>query len=187
MVFLGRLGKEKNVEELMVFMKEAAIDNLTFLIVGDGPYRESLEKRADMLGISKQVVFTGMVRPTEVSEYYQVADVFVSASTSETQGLTYIEALSNGLPALCREDDCLKGVVENNYNGFQYRTYDEFYVFLKRICEEDDFQEEMSKNALKQVEHFSSKQFAKSVERLYKQVLLEAEMVESGLQTLSAL
>lgn len=51
-----------------------------------------------------------MVPPDEVHTYYQLGDIFVSASTSETQGLTYVEAAANGLPLLCRRDPCLDEV-----------------------------------------------------------------------------
>ncbi|MEG2258695.1 MAG: glycosyltransferase, partial [Oscillospiraceae bacterium] len=66
-------------------------------------------------------------------KYYQLGDVFVSASQSETQGLTYVEALASGLPALCREDDCLEGVVVDGVNGYQYSGFDEFSRRLNDI------------------------------------------------------
>lgn len=91
---LGRLGTEKNLDELLrLFARALACGtDLVFLIVGDGPARESLEQLSRELGIAEKVIFTGMVDPLQVQNYYQLGDVFVSASTSETQGLTYIEA-----------------------------------------------------------------------------------------------
>lgn len=62
------------------------------MIVGDGPYRESLENLTRELEIEDCVVFTGMVPRDEVWKYYQAEDLFVSASVSETQGMTYAEA-----------------------------------------------------------------------------------------------
>lgn len=44
------------------------------------------------------VIFAGMVAPEEVPDWYRLGDLFVSASSSETQGLTYIEALAAGVP-----------------------------------------------------------------------------------------
>lgn len=54
------------------------------MIVGDGPYRESLENLTRELEIEDCVVFTGMVPRDEVWKYYQAGDLFVSASVSET-------------------------------------------------------------------------------------------------------
>ena len=118
---LGRLGTEKNLEELLVLFSKALRNNnsMIFLIVGDGPVRGQLEKLAEELKITDHVVFTGMVSPSEVQDYYQLGDVFVSASTSETQGLTYIEAAANGLPLLCRQDLCLKDVIAQGENGYE--------------------------------------------------------------------
>ena len=72
------------------------------------------------------VVFAGMVEPAQVADWYQLGDLFVSASTSETQGLTYIEALAAGTPALCRADPCLAGVLREGENGWQYRDAADF-------------------------------------------------------------
>jgi 1,2-diacylglycerol 3-alpha-glucosyltransferase len=76
---------------------------LTFLIVGDGPYRSALEQMVSELGIQDSVRFAGMIPPKQIGDYYHIGDLFVSASASETQGLTYIEALASGLPTLCRK------------------------------------------------------------------------------------
>ena len=73
-------------------------------------------------GVEKSVIFTGMVSPKEVAGYYQIGDLFVSASTSETQGMTYDEALAGGVPLLCRKDDCLKDVITEGTNGWQYEN-----------------------------------------------------------------
>ena len=64
---------------------------------------------------------------------YRLGDLFVSASSSETQGLTYIEALAAGVPALCRADLCLEGVILEGENGWQYHSFQEF----RRRLEED--------------------------------------------------
>ena len=57
---------------------------------------------------------------------YQLGDIFVSASTNETQGLTYIETAANGLPLLCRRDPCLDGVLAGGRNGWVYESEEEF-------------------------------------------------------------
>lgn len=74
-----------------------------------------------------------MVAPAQVADYYRVGDLFVSASASETQGLTYLEALACGLPALCLRDECLTGVVIDGVNGCQFRDGVEFCRFLNAL------------------------------------------------------
>lgn len=98
-VYVGRIAKEKNIEELLWYQKSVQ-NNIKLVLVGDGPYRTTLEEKAKEYQVTDSVIFTGMVSPDEVSRYYQIGDLFVSASTSETQGMTYDEALAGGVSLL---------------------------------------------------------------------------------------
>lgn len=109
LVTVGRAACEKNIEELIRYFDKLDMPQVTFVIVGGGPYLEELKAIAAEVGSRENIIFTGAVSPDEVPMYYQLGDVFLSASQSETQGLTYIEALASGLPAVCRADECLKG------------------------------------------------------------------------------
>ena len=126
LIMVGRLAKEKNHEEILLYFKKLNRNDNKLVIIGDGPDRSNLESYVNELGISKDVVFTGMVPHEEIGGYYQMGDVFVSASSSETQGLTYFEALANGIPVVCRKDDCLTNIVKNGVNGWQYETFEQF-------------------------------------------------------------
>ena len=170
---LGRLGTEKTLGELVELFAEAlkTNENLVFLIVGDGPAREDLERQAKELGISDAVIFTGMVEPTEVQDYYQLADVFVSASTSETQGLTYIEAAANGLPLLCRQDDCLQDVLKEGENGYEYTSAQEFLDAIDAVMEDPAWREAASKRSEEIAASFDKKAFGEAIESIYESVL----------------
>ena len=167
---LGRLGTEKNLGELVEFFAEALKRNqqLTFLIVGDGPAKKELEEQAAELGIAEQVIFTGMVPPALVQEYYQLADVFVSASTSETQGLTYIEAAANGLPLLCRKDDVLCDVVRDGENGYQYTTQSEFLEYLDKMMQDNQWRKEAGRISEEIAETFDKSHFGDTMETIYE-------------------
>lgn len=119
MVYVGRLAEEKNISELLHQTAALSDPSVRLLLVGDGPYRASLESQVQALGLTEQVIFTGMIPPDQVADYYRLGNVFVSASSSETQGLTYLEALSSGVPALCRRDECLEGIIRDGLNGWQ--------------------------------------------------------------------
>ena len=170
---LGRLGGEKNLGELIELFAEARKENenLKFLIVGDGPAREDLEKLAEKLGVSEYVIFTGMVPPTRVQDYYQLGDVFVSASTSETQGLTYIEAAANGLPLLCRQDDCLADVLQEGENGYDYTSAEEFLEAIDLCVADPAWRKNASRRSEEIAAAFDKKAFADAVESIYESVL----------------
>ena len=167
LVSVGRMAKEKNGSELIQMMTHFRGDNIRLLMVGDGPCRQQLQKQAEESGISEQVVFTGAVLPEQVNRYYQAGDLFVSASTSETQGLTYIEALCSGLPMLCRRDDSLQGVIRENINGWQYDCKTDFIQKVRYFMEHPKQQEALSENSRQIGERFSIAEFASHAERIY--------------------
>lgn len=175
MLNLGRLGTEKNIEELICFFADVRKQNsnLVFLIVGDGPAKKELKMLTEQLNISDHVIFTGMISPALVREYYQLADVFVSASTSETQGLTYIEAAANGLPLLCRKDACLNEIIKEGTNGYQYVTKEEFLDKLKAIMENKEWRVEAAKYSKNIAKEFNKSKFADTMEIIYEEVLEE--------------
>lgn len=175
LVSVGRLAKEKNLEELLEYfsrlIQEEKEDRLTFLIAGDGPDRENLEELAERLQIRDQVVFAGMIAPEEVAGYYKLGDVFVCASNSETQGITYIEALACGLPALCRKDGCLDQVIIDGYNGFQYESFEYFKMHLHYILEQEERRLEMGRRGREISSLYSTWNFCTAAERIYKKAI----------------
>lgn len=164
---VGRLAEEKNVEELLRFRANLG-PGYTLLLVGDGPDRKRLEGVAAGLGLeAPDVVFTGMIPAEQIADWYQLGDLFVSASTSETQGLTYAEALAAGVPVLCRADPCLSGVVQEGVNGWQYQDEGEFRKKLAIFQAQPHHWESFQKNARASAEEFSSVRFAERVEAIY--------------------
>jgi len=118
-----------------------------------------------------KVSFTGMISPDKVGEYYHIGDVFVNASTSETQGLTYVEAMAAGLPMLCKADECLEGLVKNGVNGWQFSNAAEFREHVEKLIADPGMRKCMSVNAVSEAQRFSTANFVDSVERLYMEAI----------------
>lgn len=171
---LGRLGTEKNLSELVEIFSIALSKNpkLTMLIVGDGPARKELEELSEKLGVADHVIFTGMVNPSEVHKYYQLGDIFVSSSTSETQGLTFVEAAANGLPLLCRRDPCLDGVLVEGKNGYEYETEQEFCELLDTILSSPDWCNTARVQSKAIAAGFDKSSFAQRIEDIYESVII---------------
>lgn len=177
-LYLGRLAEEKNIEELIDYYDKLHIEKLKFILVGGGPYLDSLKEYSKK--IDKRIYFAGMVKPKEVNNYYRMADAFVSASKSETQGLTYYEAMSNGTLAICRKDLCLDHVIIDDFNGYQYKDFYDFERFLQIIFSDDKKREELSQNARDYaLENFSIDSFGKKCEKIYKKAL-EKEIIDEN-------
>ncbi|MEG0773288.1 glycosyltransferase family 4 protein [Clostridium sp.] len=171
-VYVGRIGEEKNIEEVITNFSELYnIDKkVKLIIVGGGPYLEILKGVAIENKIQDQIIFTGMVTPKEIYKYYKIGDVFVTASTSETQGLTYVEALSCGLPVLCKYDQCIDNVIVNTYNGYAYRTKEEFINEALKILNDAAYRNKLSQNALSKAKEFSKEVFGEKVSEQYELV-----------------
>ena len=169
LLYVGRLAKEKHIEELLRFQKQAREKQTALLIAGDGPHRRELERQVRLLGIEKSVIFTGMIPHERIGEYYSAGDLFVNASVSETQGMTYGEALASGLPLLCRKDDCLKGILREGENGWQYESAGEFQRFLVDWMALPGVEKEkMRQSARQSAEVFSAESFARKAEAVYE-------------------
>lgn len=187
LVAVGRLAQEKNHGELLEALAAlpcADRSRVQLLLVGDGPSRKQLERKAALLGLSGRVIFAGMVPPAQVALYYRLGDLFVSASQSETQGLTYTEALASGLPALCRRDTCLTGVVQNGVNGWQYDTVGEFCRYVRTFAADQALRRRMALAARQSAAEFSAQVFARRAAAVYGQ---QCAAVRTGTEGVRAL
>lgn len=172
LLFVGRLAKEKNIEEIISYLHRTDQRQVKFLICGDGPNRQNLENLVTRLGLRGRVYFAGMVDPSEVAKYYQIADIFVSASTSETQGLTYLEALLGGLPLLCRQDDCLNNVIFKGVNGYTFSNFCEFESSLiHMINNPEDLEAMIQAGEFLARKAYSAESFGRKMAGLYKRLL----------------
>lgn len=119
LIFVGRLGREKNVDFLIKAFSEISEKrkDVKFLIAGEGPFAEQYKTAAKNLGLGN-VIFSGAVPHEKLPAYYQVADLFVFASLTETQGIVILEAMASGLPIIALKDAAFKGIVSDGENGF---------------------------------------------------------------------
>ena len=113
---VGRLSYEKSVDVVLkafALLAKSKTDESTLLIVGDGPHRKKLQALAKTLGISRRTVFTGFIPPSELltSGLFSVSDVFVTASTMESQGMVAVEAMAFGVPIVAVAEGAIPEVV----------------------------------------------------------------------------
>ncbi len=172
MLYLGRVSQEKNIGEIIAAMPEymARREQVKFVIVGSGPALDKLQGMVSELGLSDRFIFTG-ARPWDtIGLYYRLGDVFVSASKSETQGLTYIEAMASGLPVVAKEDQCLEDILEQGVNGYAFTDDQGLFYGLDQVLFEDKVTD-YSGNAIDKVKKYSMQEFAYQIEKVYQQVI----------------
>lgn len=116
---LSRISHEKNIQAIVQAMPKILLENpkVKLVIVGGGPYTDDLQEMIAELNLDEHVQLTGMIAPSDTALYYKAADFFISASTSETQGLTFLESLASGTPILAHSNPYLKNVITDKMFG----------------------------------------------------------------------
>ncbi len=180
-LFIGRIAKEKSIDVIINSMNELIkkIPNCKLLIVGDGPERENLEELTNNLAISKSVVFAGEKPWAEIGKYYQMGDVFVGASLTETQGLTFAEAMAAQIPVVAKYDKNLDGIIEDKINGRVFYKDEDLAGILYGILMDKKERDVMVENAYDGIESLSSKHFGENVEKIYMEVEKQNYMLEN--------
>ena len=175
LLFVGRLGEEKNVEFLIKAHKELVKEdpNIKLIIVGDGPDKEKYEELTSKLELEKNIIFTGKAAWEEMPYYYHIADVFVTASKTETQGLTVIEAMASNLIPVCMKDEAFESMITDELNGLLFRTQEEYIKDIMRLHDNPNELEVFNKQARIQAETYSSKYYAERVLAVYNRAILE--------------
>ena len=166
-VHVGRMSYEKNID--VIVRAVADIDDLTLMVVGKGPAKDDLEKLVNELGMNDRVVFTGFVPDDDLSEYYAAADVAVSASKFETQGLSVLEAMACGIPVACTKDRAFEDMIVDGGNGvfFEGGARECAAAIMRCISEGDALRIEARRTA----EAFSAEASADAHIALYNDVI----------------
>ena len=168
-LFVGRIAKEKDVEFLISAHEYLAKNYKSkLLIVGDGPDLERYKKLAHKLDLDEYVIFAGKVPWEDVTLYYQIADIFATASTSETQGLTVIEAMAASLPVVAVNDESFNTVIVDGLNGHLFETKHQYKKYVESFINEPSKLKQFSKQARINADTYSSKYFGERVLDVYK-------------------
>ena len=168
LIFVGRLGLEKSVDFLIENHKKI---NAKLLIIGDGPEKDNLEKLVKKLKLSDKVIFTGKVPLKDIGLYYKLGNIFVTASKTETQGLTVIEALAASLPVVAINDESFIDPIKNDYNGYLFNNKKEYVNYINNLINDKNKLARLSINAYESSLEFSNKVFATKVLEIYKEAI----------------
>lgn len=170
-MFVGRVSNEKSIDLIMEGFIKSNVSNAKLLIVGDGPQKKKLEKLKHKIDKENKIIFTGMIPNKDIGLYYHMADVFLNASKTETQGLTYIEALASELALIVKYDKNLDSIIIDKMNGLFYNNDSELIDLINNISNNDELLNNLKKNAKESVLKFDAKLFGENVSNLYYKIL----------------
>lgn len=176
-LFVGRLAEEKNIEFLITSEKELnkKYSNIKLLIVGDGPDKEKYELLSEKLNLQDKIIFTGKVSWDDMPYYYHLANIFTSASKTETQGLTIIEAMASNVTPLCMRDEAFESMITEELNGLFFENEKEYQDKVIYLYENLDILNKFNKQARIQAEQYSSKYYGEKVLEVYTRAVKEKQ------------
>ncbi len=171
-IHAGRLGFEKNVD-VVIKAFARALDHgvdLALDIVGDGPAREGLERLVQRLGLTASVRFLGFLDRSTLASRYRDYDLFVTASTIETQGIVLLEAMASGLPVVGVRALAIPEIVRTGRCGIVVPPFDEqsFARAIERLAGDDALRERFGRAALAEVAAHDVHAVVSELESLYR-------------------
>lgn len=170
-LYCGRISYEKKLEVLLHAFKriEQTRSDVYLLIIGDGPHLRMYKRQAKDLNL-KQIGFTGFIAHTKLPLAYRMGEFMVTPSDTETQGLTVIEAMSQGLPVVGVSGGGVLDYIENGKNGFLVPPGDVEALadIILRLLDHPATLAECSRAASQTVQKFSKIGFIKQIERAFQ-------------------
>ena len=169
---LSRVSYEKNIQAVLAAFSEVLNEELKvkLVVAGDGPYLDNLKEQALQLNIQDSIIFTGMIAPSETALYYKAADFFISASTSETQGLTYLESLASKTPVIAHGNPYLDNLITDKMFGtLYYQERDLAGAILEALIATPDMDPKLLAEKLYEI---SAENFAKRVHEFYLDAII---------------
>lgn len=168
---LSRISYEKNIQAIMKGLPRIFehFPNARFVVVGNGPYVGALKELAEELDIAEFVYFVGEVANDKVAIYYKAADYFVSASKSETQGLTYTEAMASGVQCVVEGNAYLNNLFDDESLGKTFESDEEFAdTFIEYVESKIEMDQSVLENKLHEI---SAEYFGEKIVNYYEDML----------------
>lgn len=176
LLFVGRLAPEKQIEQIREVLD--AVPNTHLVIVGDGPYREKLEKIYN----GSSVTFAGYVKGKDLSEAYCASDIFTFPSAIETFGLVVAEAMAAGLPVVTSRVGGIPELIESGKNGYIFEPNDtqQMIAHVKELAENPDKRKTMGQLAHQSVQHLTWPAIMDELIEDYQRIIAEYHMRSNG-------
>jgi 1,2-diacylglycerol 3-alpha-glucosyltransferase len=171
-LYAGRIAREKRVTELLEALAPLlqARPEAKILFVGSGPEEKELAAAVERNGVTRQAILVGKVEWKQMHRYYALAHLFVTASLSEMQPMTLIEAALCGLPIVARCDAAYEGLVCDDANGYLVASDREIATRVMDLLQDEGKRLRFSEQARALSETFSAERHVRQLEALYRQV-----------------
>jgi glycosyltransferase involved in cell wall biosynthesis len=177
LISVGRLSREKghaDLIEAMAPVRASAKRPVRLVIVGDGPERAALQAKVAALKLEQSVTFAGF--QSEVTPYYQIADIAVLPSHSEGSPYALLEAMAAGVPALATSVGGVPEIAKDNETGFlvERENPDRLATRILELMEDQAARQRVSRAARERVDEYRPETYRTNLTQLYLRVLAES-------------
>ncbi len=172
-LYVGRIAKEKSIDFLINNFNSVLkqIPKSKMIIVGDGPDIKDLIDLAKKEGLENKIIFAGKAPWTDVPKYYSLCDVFVTASKTETQGLTVMEAMGASKPVVAIRDESFELMITDKKDGLFFDDEKSYVDMIYEVYKNKKLRDEISFNARLTADKYSPYNYAKNVLKVYEKVI----------------
>jgi 1,2-diacylglycerol 3-alpha-glucosyltransferase len=171
--FIGRVAQEKSIDMVIRAMPAviARLPGAKLLVVGEGPERQALEGLAAELLPPGGFIFAGSRPWAGIPDYYRAADAFVTASVTETQGLTVLEAMAAEVPVAARQDPSFASMIEDGKDGLLFSGQVELTGALVKLLSDPALARGIAVAARDKARSFSAQSFGEGAEAVYDEAI----------------
>ena len=171
LIYVGRLSAEKQIERIRPVLE--ALPRTRLALVGDGPYRQQLEK----IFQGTSTTFVGYLSGKELASAYASGDAFLFPSSTETLGLVLLEAMAAGCPVVGANKGGIPDIISDGKNGCLYNPDSEnkgatsLINATKRLLGNEVERQAMRKSARLEAERWGWSGATNQLRSYYKEVL----------------
>ncbi|MFH1785577.1 MAG: glycosyltransferase [Candidatus Micrarchaeota archaeon] len=171
LIYLGRVSFEKNIDILLEAYKKIEKEDRILVVAGGGPYLKKFKEMAVSLRI-ENIIFTGFLDAKEIGTAYACGNIFVSASNSETFGLTFVEAMSLGLPTIGVKRLGPKEIILHGKTGLLVEpdNIDDLANAMEMLLNNGTLRKKMSKAAKIRAKEYSIEKSIGATIDIYKKI-----------------
>ena len=169
-LYVGRLSAEKEIQQILPVLQ--AIPNCRLALVGDGPYRQELEK----IFAGTNTHFVGYLRGDDLASAFASSDAFLFPSRTETLGLVLLEAMAAGCPVVAANSGGIPDIVTNGVNGYLFEPSDRDGLVTATQNLFYDRHEAMCFAARHEAEKWGWESAAKQLQKYYEQTVKAAQL-----------
>lgn len=173
LLFLGRLAEEKRVFELLTICKNVVkkCGNCKVMFVGNGPAYIGMTNICTKEISEGKIIFTGFVEWEKVHNFYESADIFITASLSEMHSMTILEAELSSLPIVTRKDDSYIDSIFDNENGYLCNTDEEMEEKIIQLISDEVKRKKFGKKSLEITKNFTIEKYMQRTLFVYDEVI----------------